>query len=321
MTNPVAARVTVVPRRAKDPATSTSALELCRFLPRLCIRISIVVALLCQLCIEFIHQETSSSNSFLLLISCGNLRVSNRLEVFAACRAGWAEFIGAKRNAKGKLEYSALDAAVLHSDVGYAQSRHLLEEQIAYARKLSPPPFCMGGRKLLPWRGAASATSGPVMKDIQHITHTTLGLVANAAIVTLWALSADTQLKDKGEQTGSEWRDEHEALMFYLTNGLRARMRNTVEIFRAWDEELFPHTETSLGGVMGAGTSAKTLQEAVASLLQGERIEEDEEENENEETGRQSDGGNTGSGGSETGGAQERDGGELDGNDGPGSET
>ncbi|KAJ7613412.1 hypothetical protein FB45DRAFT_1036348 [Roridomyces roridus] len=242
----------------------------------------------------------------------------------AACCAGWAEFIGAKRNAKGKLEYSALDAAVLHSDASDTLNhdtflKNKLPMHVAAA-------FLYGRQKAIALAGGvACATSGPVMKDIHHITHTTPGLVANAAIVTLWVPSADTQLKGKGEQTGAEWRDEHEALMFYLTNGLRARMRNTVEIFRAWDEELFPHTETSLGGIMGAGTSAKTLQDAVASLLQGERIEEDEEENENEneneETGRQSDGGNTGSGGSETGGAQERDGGELDGNDGPGSDA
>ncbi|KAJ7624538.1 hypothetical protein FB45DRAFT_1086315 [Roridomyces roridus] len=117
----------------------------------------------------------------------------------------------------------------------------------------------------------------------------------------------------------------------HTIEGMEGRARGSHVLFdeRArrdlpWDEELFPHTETSLGGVMGDGTSAKTLQQAVASLFQGERIEEDEEVNENEESGRQSDGGNTGSGGSETGGAQERDGGELDGldgNDGPCSDA
>ncbi|KAJ7613047.1 hypothetical protein FB45DRAFT_1036577 [Roridomyces roridus] len=224
----------------------------------------------------------------------GTIRIND-----ATKRAGWTHLIGGKRDADGKLNYSALDAAVLHSDMSttYKEATFLknkLPMHVAAA-------ILYGKQKAIALAaGAACATSGPVMKDIHQLTHTTPGLIANAAIVTMWALSADIQLKEEGQQTGVPWRAEHERVMVLLTGGLRERMRTTIEIFRAWDEELFPHTETSLGGAMGTGKPAQDLQDALAALLQGERMPEEEDEG----SARENEAGTSGSGnGSADGGA------------------
>ncbi|KAJ7215966.1 hypothetical protein GGX14DRAFT_391637 [Mycena pura] len=194
-----------------------------------------------------------------------------------AKRTGWTNLIGGKRNAEKKMEYNIFDAAVLHADMSNTHNtntflKNKLPMHIAAA-------ILYGRQKALALAaGTASATSGTVMKDIHQITHTTPGLAANASMLTLWALSADVELKPAGQQTGISWQETQEHLVVYLTNGLRKRMRSVIDIFRVWDEELFPHTETSLGGAMGTGTSSHGLQSALAAMESGERMDEDEEE-------------------------------------------
>ncbi|KAJ7190440.1 hypothetical protein GGX14DRAFT_382155, partial [Mycena pura] len=114
--------------------------------------------------------------------------------------------------------------------------------------------------------------------DMSNTHNTNTFLKNKLPMHTLWALSADVELKPAGQQTGISWQETQEHLVVYLTNGLRKRMRSVIDIFRVWDEELFPHTETSLGGAMGTGTSSHGLQSALAAMESGERMDEDEEE-------------------------------------------
>ncbi|KAJ7626061.1 hypothetical protein FB45DRAFT_869171 [Roridomyces roridus] len=170
----------------------------------------------------------------------------------ATKRAGWTHLIGGKRDTEGKLNYSALDAAVLHSDMlsTYKEAMFLKNKLPTHISEFSVADAILDGKQKANAlaAGAACATSGPVMKDIHQLTHTTPGLIANAAIVTMWALSADIQLKEEGQQTGVPRREEHERLMVLLTGGLRERMRTTIEIFRALDEELSPTRKRVWGG-------------------------------------------------------------------------
>ncbi|KAK7025896.1 hypothetical protein R3P38DRAFT_2475216, partial [Favolaschia claudopus] len=88
-----------------------------------------------------------------------------------------------------------------------------------------------------------------------------------------WGLSADAQLKMRGQQTGINWHKHQESYLQYLLEGLRQRSKPVMELFRVWDAELFPDTESSLGvaGVVKDGE----LDAALDALRSADFEEED----------------------------------------------
>ncbi|KAJ7190093.1 hypothetical protein GGX14DRAFT_408284 [Mycena pura] len=92
---------------------------------------------------------------------------------------------------------------------------------------------------------AGTIPSNPSMADIHDVEGTTPGIITNAAIYTMYSLSIDTSLHPKGPQTGIQWKAAHDAILEYLLQGQRDRTRCIVELFRAWDAELFPDAENN----------------------------------------------------------------------------
>ncbi|KAK7006550.1 hypothetical protein R3P38DRAFT_2793680 [Favolaschia claudopus] len=68
------------------------------------------------------------------------------------------------------------------------------------------------------------------------------------------------------------------SILRYLLEGLRSRSKPVLALFREWDEEIFPESETSLGAVkeMDVGASAGDLNAALDAIRNAE-VEEDAE--------------------------------------------
>ncbi|KAJ7204967.1 hypothetical protein GGX14DRAFT_569116 [Mycena pura] len=172
----------------------------------------------------------------------------------ATTRGGWTALIGGKADTHGNMDYSVYDAPVLHSD----KATSLNPQTFLYAKVLMhvAAGFLYGPTRaifLATKKNTASANS--CMVDIHHLDHTTPGIIANAVVITMYSLSADTALRQKGPQTGINWHQVHQTVLEYLLKGLRDRRQCIVELFRAWDDELFPETESSMGqarGIAGA---------------------------------------------------------------------
>ncbi|KAJ7802302.1 hypothetical protein B0H14DRAFT_3488615 [Mycena olivaceomarginata] len=114
---------------------------------------------------------------------------------------------------------------------------------------------------------AVGIVYGPTKAE--HVaTANDTGLIANAAIYALWTLSADVLMAEKGTQTGINWNPPRRILVYLLT-GLAERRRGIVELFRAWDDVLFPDAE-----------------ERAWELLGGRSLQQEEPEADVEQSGR-----------------------------------
>jgi hypothetical protein len=70
-------------------------------------------------------------------------------------------------------------------------------------------------------------------------------------------LSADVLMAEKGVQTGINWKSTHDNILVYLLTGLTERRCGIVELFRAWDDVLFPDAEEpSMGAARGTEPAA-----------------------------------------------------------------
>ncbi|KAF7305290.1 hypothetical protein HMN09_00780200 [Mycena chlorophos] len=207
-------------------------------------------------------------------------------------RASWAHLIGGKRNRNNKMEYEVFDAPVLHGDFSdsfnaktFLDSKLVMHVAAAFLYGPSKAVFLATGK------GTVSANA--VMADIHQITHTTPGLVANAAIYTLWTLSNNNTLRETGTQTGINWQTHHQNILEYLLNGVRQRKAGILKLFHAWDDVLFPDTETGIGSVSGGSSSSAGSggrRRALDALDAMPSVEpEDEEENETQHNEEQHD--------------------------------
>ncbi|KAJ7199479.1 hypothetical protein GGX14DRAFT_373051, partial [Mycena pura] len=127
---------------------------------------------------------------------------------------------------------------------------------------------------------------------------------------TLWALSPDTELRKKGAQSSLNYSKFHEEYLKYLLVGIHKRKKPVLEIFKIWDAELFPDTDTSIAaGLTVDGEGEGDLDEALQELERAESVPLD---GENEGAGE-------GAGESAGDDAGARDGGDESGGEGAGS--
>ncbi|KAJ7461102.1 hypothetical protein FB451DRAFT_1404958 [Mycena latifolia] len=193
-----------------------------------------------------------------------------------AKRAGLADLIGGRKNAAGKIIYHHLAAPVLHSDGSTSHNPETFLHNKLVMHVAAAIIFGKQKARTLA-TGKGSSSSSRCMQDIHQITRTTPGLVRNAAVLTLWTLSADTNLKKCGQQTAANWHLIGEQIHEWLLNGLRKRHEPVLRLFREWDDELFPDTEASLGVALGAGSAnTEDLQEALDALSHTQVVEMDD---------------------------------------------
>ncbi|KAJ7320982.1 hypothetical protein DFH08DRAFT_818804 [Mycena albidolilacea] len=124
--------------------------------------------------------------------------------------------------------------------------------------------------------GKGSGSTSKCMQDIHQIFGTTPGIICNAAIATLWTLSADVTLRKQGQQTGVNWHLFGEQIHEWLLNGLCERHEPVLRLFCEWDNELFLENKASLGAALGTGqASVEDLQEALNALRRTRVVEID----------------------------------------------
>ncbi|KAJ7097356.1 hypothetical protein C8R44DRAFT_535106, partial [Mycena epipterygia] len=82
------------------------------------------------------------------------------------------------------------------------------------------------------------------MQRILAIDHTEPGAIAGSAVLAIWALSADGDLRDKGDRTGIDYDALYDQYLEILTTGLRNRSRSIVNVFSEWDRVVFPTSQS-----------------------------------------------------------------------------
>ncbi|EPQ53800.1 hypothetical protein GLOTRDRAFT_139897 [Gloeophyllum trabeum ATCC 11539] len=157
---------------------------------------------------------------------------------------GWVQLEDSEGNTSSR--YSSMDAPVIHEN--YAER---FEIERAFRNPLLMHIFVALIRgptsaTTMAMTGRPSAPTTDSMEQIHGISHTTPGAIAACAVLARWALSADDQLKAVGIQTGINWSADFQQYLRLLMTGLRKKKSSTLGLFRAWDEAIFPHSDTSL---------------------------------------------------------------------------
>ncbi|KAJ7849249.1 hypothetical protein B0H14DRAFT_2765916 [Mycena olivaceomarginata] len=97
--------------------------------------------------------------------------------------------------------------------------------------------------------GNSKLPAAKVAQRIHHIKRTTPAAIASSAIWAIWLLSSDTQLGSggDGDETQIDYKFYYQTFMRQICDGLRDEAEWAVDLFRFWDDVLFPKAEHSLG--------------------------------------------------------------------------
>ncbi|KAJ7890730.1 hypothetical protein B0H13DRAFT_1576954, partial [Mycena leptocephala] len=93
------------------------------------------------------------------------------------------------------------------------------------------------------------------MERIFDMDHTEPGAIAGSGVLAIWALSADTCLRDRGDKTNIDYDGLFDQYLEILTVGCRAnrlglrdKSRSIINVFKEWDRIVFPNSESGHGG-------------------------------------------------------------------------
>ncbi|KAJ7092346.1 hypothetical protein B0H15DRAFT_929841 [Mycena belliarum] len=98
------------------------------------------------------------------------------------------------------------------------------------------------------FRGKSKLPSASVIERTRHIERTSLGAIADSSVLkpkAIWLFSADTQLLAEGDETKIDYRHLWVTFMRQISKGLREDAAWAKDLFRYWDEILFPHADNS----------------------------------------------------------------------------
>ncbi|KAJ7795833.1 hypothetical protein B0H14DRAFT_2620571 [Mycena olivaceomarginata] len=106
--------------------------------------------------------------------------------------------------------------------------------------------------------GKSKLPAAKVAQRIHNIKYTTPAAIAGSAIWAIWLLSSDTQLGSGGEgdETQIDYKLFFQTFLRQICEGLRNKAEWAVQLFRFWDDVLFPNTEHSLGQTTSANHQA-----------------------------------------------------------------
>jgi hypothetical protein len=87
----------------------------------------------------------------------------------------------------------------------------------------------------------------------------------------------DEKLQKTGTATRIEWFSDFECYLKYLLQGLRHRKASVLNIFKVWDDTLFPNTTDSLSGKPSQAITNEVSTRDVLALLSADSdvLEED----------------------------------------------
>jgi len=111
--------------------------------------------------------------------------------------------------------------------------------------------------------GIQSNPKTDTMARKHGIRHTTPGAIAASAVLVCvpchsiyihdlqvsqsrWALSSDDFLQNVGTNTGINYGKDFEEYLEVLMTGLRKKKRSILNVFKEWDQVIFPNSDSSL---------------------------------------------------------------------------
>ncbi|KAJ7199826.1 hypothetical protein GGX14DRAFT_401115 [Mycena pura] len=182
------------------------------------------------------------------------------------------DLIGGQIKSDDTVVYHHFNAPILHSDLSNTFNKDTFLRNMLVIHVAAAILFGPGKARALA-TGASERSTAQCLADILSIMHTTPGLIAGAAVLTLWTLSIDHELKKKGCQSSLNYKNLHKEYLNYLLVGVNKRKKPVLEIFKVWDAELFPDTETSLASALtGDGVGEGDLEKALAELDDAESV-------------------------------------------------
>lgn len=138
--------------------------------------------------------------------------------------------------------------------------------------------------------GIQSNPKTDTMARKHGIRHTTPGAIAGSVVLvrvtnasftqtyslsqSRWALSADDCLQSVGANTGINYGRDFEEYLEVLMTGLQKKKKSVLNIFRQWDQVIFPNSDSSLVGHADKDTS-RGLKTALM-MLEADEVEENE---------------------------------------------
>ncbi|KAJ7823349.1 hypothetical protein B0H14DRAFT_2826880, partial [Mycena olivaceomarginata] len=96
--------------------------------------------------------------------------------------------------------------------------------------------------------------------------HTEPGAIAGSAVLAIWALSADTSLRDRGDRTSIDYGARFDQYLEILLVGLREKSESILNIFKEWDRVVFPNSESGYAGTIQSGPGDGGNQHALEAL-------------------------------------------------------
>ncbi|KAJ6472039.1 hypothetical protein C8R45DRAFT_936697 [Mycena sanguinolenta] len=154
--------------------------------------------------------------------------------------------------------YSSLDVPILHADWSGEYDiktcflgRSLMRLYVGLIRGPSAAALMLQNEK-----ARAEGTSDVVvsiqrtdnMERIYGMDHTEPGTIAGSAVLAIWALSADTVLRDHGDKTNIDYDALFDQYLEILLEGLRDKSQSIQHVFREWDRVIFPNSESGYSG-------------------------------------------------------------------------
>ncbi|KAJ7204210.1 hypothetical protein C8J57DRAFT_1735096 [Mycena rebaudengoi] len=159
--------------------------------------------------------------------------------------------------------YSSLDVAVLHKNwVGEYDIKTcflnpaLMRLYVALIRGPTAATAMLEAGKRDANAVVMNIPKSDNMEHIHGLTHTEPGAIAGSAVLAIWALSADTCLRDRGDRTNIDYDALFDEYLEILIVGLRDKSTSILNVFAEWDRVIFPTSQSGYGKRTSTGRSA-----------------------------------------------------------------
>ncbi|EGO19257.1 hypothetical protein SERLADRAFT_443304 [Serpula lacrymans var. lacrymans S7.9] len=179
----------------------------------------------------------------------------------------FSEDIGRVENANGTSTYHPWNVSVLHRDykgrfdIQTVFLNPILQKTMSCIIRGPASVIAMNEGE-----SSRAARNNETMDLKWGLNHTTPGMVAASAVLARWALSPDECLKEKGNESGIRWHDDFDNYLEYLLSGLQKQKKSVLNIFREWDQVLFPNTSHGLAGQLSNTDRDQLMQSVMAAL-------------------------------------------------------
>ncbi|KAK7029170.1 hypothetical protein R3P38DRAFT_2622219 [Favolaschia claudopus] len=149
-----------------------------------------------------------------------------------------------------KSFYSAFKAPILYDQFdGELDVDHLFRNPLLlkiYACILRGPD---GADGLL--EGRPHQPQAQCVQRIHHISRTSTGAIADAAVLAIWLYSADTKFQRRGDQTDINYVQRHMDYVEQLRKALTSKKAWVIDLLKYWDDILFPDADNDDGAARG----------------------------------------------------------------------